>query len=135
MKFNKNQDFKYVLKMNTFTKKRILSVEDDADSCDLLQFVLADYEIVFADGTDRAVQLFEKEKFNLCLLDNRLSDGDGVDLCTKIRGINDEVPIVFASGAAHQKDIEKALSAGAKAYLIKPYLPEDLQKIVKDLID
>lgn len=121
--------------MNQETKKRILSVEDDADSCDLLQFILSDYELVFADGMNGAIDLFEKEPFNLCLLDNRISDGDGIDLCSKLRVINSEVPIVFASGDGHQKDIEKAMDAGAKAYLVKPYFPEELQKIVKDLIN
>jgi two-component system chemotaxis response regulator CheY len=116
-------------------KKRILSVEDDADSRELLEFVLADYELVFAGSVSEATRLFESENFHLCLLDNRLSDGAGIDLCSKIRAFNQIVPIVFASGVAHKKDIQKALDAGAQSYLVKPYFPEELQKIVKELIE
>lgn len=116
-------------------KKRILSVEDDADSCELLEFVLADYEVVFASGIGEAVRLFQNGNFHLCLLDNWLSDGAGIELCLKIRILNEAVPIVFASGIGHKNDIQKALDAGAQAYLVKPYFPEELQKVVKELIE
>lgn len=116
-------------------KKRILSVEDDADSRELLEFVLSDYEVVFADGIGGAVQLFEKEDFQLCLLDSWLTDGMGLELCKTIRNINRTVPIVFASGIGQKSEIQKALDAGAQAYLVKPYLPEELQKVVKELTD
>lgn len=116
-------------------KKRILSVEDDADSCELIEFVLSDYEVVFASSIREAVRLFQNDNFHLCLLDNRLSDGAGTELCSKIRTLNESVPIVFASGIGHKMDIQKALDAGAQAYLVKPYFPEELQKIVKELIE
>lgn len=115
-------------------KKRILSVEDDADSRELLEFVLSDYEVVFAGGIKEAMNAFGGGTFDLCLLDSRLSDGDGIDLCSKIRAINESVPIVFASGIGTKSDIQNALSSGAQSYLVKPYFPEDLIKIVKELI-
>lgn len=116
-------------------KKRILSVEDDTDSCALLKFVLSDYEVVFTNSIRQAVGLFESDDFQLCLLDNRLADGAGVELCAEIRARDESVPIVFASGFGNQNDIQKALSAGAQAYLVKPYFPEELQKVVKELIE
>lgn len=116
-------------------KKRILSVEDDADSRELLEFVLSDYEVVFAGGIREALAAFKNKDFHLCLLDSRLSDGDGTDLCSKIRVLNESVPIVFASGVGNKSDIQKAISSGAQAYLVKPYFPEELQKIVKELIE
>lgn len=115
-------------------KKRILSVEDDADSRELLEFVLSDYEVVFAGGVKEALSAFKNENFDLCLLDSRLSDGDGTELCSRIRGLNESVPIVFASGIGNSHDIQHALSSGAQAYLVKPYFPEELINIVKDLI-
>ena len=115
-------------------KKRILSVEDDVDSRELLEFVLSDYEIVFAGGIREALNAFKDTEFDLCLLDSRLSDGDGTDLCSKIRILNESVPIVFASGIGSQSDIQNALKSGAQAYLVKPYFPEELVKIVKELI-
>ena len=115
-------------------KKRILSVEDDPDSRELLKFVLSDYEVVFAGGISEAICAFENGNFDLCLLDNRLSDGDGTDLCSKIRILDKSVPIVFASGISSEQYIQNAISLGAQAYLVKPYFPEDLIRIVKELI-
>lgn len=116
-------------------KKRILSVEDDADSCELLEFVLSDYDIVFASNMRDALHLFESHDFHLCLFDNWLIDGTGTELCTKIRTLNKTVPIIFASGIGSKSDIKKALEAGAQAYIVKPYFPEELQKVVKEHIE
>lgn len=116
-------------------KKRILCVEDDQDTCDLLSFLLTDYQLVFADTIKKSIELFTTQHFDLCLLDNRLSDGEGIDLCREIRALNSSVPIVFASGVAYQEEIQKALDAGAQAYLVKPYSLDELQKIVKELIE
>lgn len=115
-------------------KKRILSVEDDADSRELLEFVLSEYEVVFAESIKDALKAFTEVAFDLCLLDIRLSDGHGTELCSKIRDLNKSVPIVFASGIGTKNDVQQAISSGAQAYLVKPYFPEELLKIVKELI-
>lgn len=124
----------FISMKNETAKKRILSVEDDADSCDLIQFVLSEYEVIFAKNVGEAIHIFDSGKFHLCLLDNWLSDGIGVDLCARIRRIDKNIPIIFASGIGNPHDVQKAIEAGAQAFLIKPYFPEDLQKIVKELI-
>lgn len=116
-------------------KKSILCAEDDADTCDLLAFLLSDYDVAFADSIEDSVALFKQRQFDLCLLDNWLIDGLGVDLCRQIRDLSSTVPILFASGVGQKEEIEKALDAGAQAYFVKPYFPEELRKIVKELID
>lgn len=119
---------------NATGKKRILSVEDDSDSCELLEYILSDYEITFANNITEAFHKFTSQEFHLCVLDNWLSDGVGIELCARIRNLNNQIPIVFASGIGNLSDIQQAIEAGAQAFLVKPYLPEELQKIVKELI-
>lgn len=116
-------------------KKRILSVEDDADSCDLIKFILSEYEVIFAKNISEALHTFDSDKFHLCVLDSWLSDGNGIDLCAKIRQIDENVPIIFASGIGNFSDVQKAIEAGAQAFLVKPYFPEELQKVVKELVN
>lgn len=116
-------------------KKRILCVEDDKDTCDLIAFLLSDYEVIFAENIKKSLELFKTKHFDLCLLDNWLRDGLGTDLCREIRALNNSIPIVFVSGVAQGHEIQKALDAGAQAYLVKPYSPEELQQVVKELID
>jgi DNA-binding response OmpR family regulator len=116
-------------------KKRILCVEDDQDTCELLTFLLSDYQLIFADTIKKSLDLFKTEHFDLCLLDNRLSDGHGTELCRQIRALNSSVPIIFVSGVAYEEEIQKAIDAGAQAYLVKPYSLDELLKVVKELTD
>ena len=118
----------------TSPKKRILCVEDDKDTCELLGILFSDYEVVFADSIKKAFSLLESQHFDLYVLDNWLPDGSGIEVCQKIHELKPLIPIIFTSAVGQKSEIKKALSAGAKEYLVKPYEPEDLQKIVKDLL-
>jgi two-component system, OmpR family, copper resistance phosphate regulon response regulator CusR len=116
-------------------KARILCVEDDRDTCELISVLFPQFEVKFAYNMSEGIRLFENETFDLCILDNWLPDGSGIDLCRKIRAINPNIPIVFASAVGYKPEIQKALDAGAQEYLVKPYEPEKLQKIVKNLVE
>lgn len=118
----------------TSGKKRILCVEDDKDTCELLGLLFGDYEVVFANGTRDAFAQLESRHFDLYVLDNWLPDGSGIEVCKKIHALTPDVPIIFTSAVGHKAEIKKALDAGARQYLIKPYDPEELQKVVKDLL-
>jgi DNA-binding response OmpR family regulator len=54
------------------------------------------------------------------LLDSRLPDVDGFDLCRRIRDFDPGTPILFFSGAAYETDKKRGIEAGANAYVIKP---------------
>lgn len=116
------------------SKKRILCVEDDKDTCELLSLLFAEYEVVFASSIAEALSLLESEHFDLYVLDNWLPDGSGIEVCRKIHELKPEIPIIFTSAVGQKSEIKKALSAGAREYLVKPYEPEKLQKVVKELI-
>ena len=115
-------------------KKRILCVEDDKDTCELLSILFSEYEVVFAGSLKEAFSLLENEHFDLYVLDNWLPDGSGIDICRKIHALKPHIPIILTSAVGQKSEIKAALNAGAKEYLVKPYEPETLQKVVKDLI-
>ena len=56
------------------------------------------------------------------MLDSRLPDLDGFDLCRQIRDFDSDTPILFFSGAAYEADKKRGIEAGANAYVIKPDL-------------
>lgn len=118
----------------TSPKKRILCVEDDRDTCELLSILFSEYEVVFAESIREALSLLESQHFDLYVLDNWLPDGSGIEICRKIHELKPHVPIIFTSAVGQRAEIKKALSAGAREYLVKPYEPEKLQKVVKDLL-
>lgn len=119
----------------TAQAKNILCVDDDADTCELLQYLLGEYNFVSSHSVEKAFHLIENRRFDLYIFDNWLPDGSGVDLCRQVRQLKFDAPIIFVSGAAHEKAVEDAITNGATKYLTKPCEPETLKKIVKELIN
>jgi len=115
--------------------KRVLCVEDDRDTCEVLRFVMTDYEFLSVHTVEAAEKLIAEAPFDIYVLDNWLPDGSGVELCEKIRDLSITVPIVFTSAIGQQHDIDLAMSAGADRYLVKPYEPEALVQTVKELLN
>ena len=103
-------------------RKRILCVEDDEDTRDMMDVLLGHYgyEAVIAASVSDALERAKSGGLALCILDNWLSRGSGTELCQQIRAFDSHTPIMFYSGAGYKADIQKGLAAGAQAYLVKP---------------
>ncbi len=119
----------------TSIPRKVLCVEDDRDTCEVLHFVMTDYQFTAVHSIEDAEPLIELETYDLFILDNWLPDGSGVDLCRKIREQRATAPIIFTSAIGQRKEIGLAMEAGADRYLVKPYEPETLIKTVKELLD
>lgn len=102
--------------------KRVLCVEDDADTRDMLRMMLgfSDFEAVGAPDANAALRLMESEQFGLYVLDGELRGVKGLSLCERIRASDSRTPIVIFSGHASTPDIKAGMLAGANAYLVKP---------------
>ncbi len=116
-------------------QKRFLIVEDDIESCKILNIVLADYDLTVVHTLASAKPHYQTRRFDIFMLDNWLPDGSGIDFCREIRLSHPDTPIIFTSAAAHNDNIDEATDAGATHYLVKPYDPFELQQIVKDLLN
>ncbi len=114
-------------------KSKILCIEDDEDTCELVTFVFnrAGYEIKSCSQKD-CLKNTHEEKFLAIILDHYFDGINGVDICEEIRSFNKTTPIIFLSGEARQAEIDKAIAAGANAYLIKP---TDFEKLVPTTIE
>ena len=104
-------------------KPKILYVEDDLD----LGFVTKDNLELKGFGTTlvkdgkSALDVFEKEGFDLCLLDVMLPEMDGFTLAKKIREKNEHIPIIFLSAKSLKEDRIEGLLSGGDDYLTKPF--------------
>ena len=119
--------------MNTPELFRILYVARSKDDCLLLRTLL-DFpfiEITFADTVADALHQAQSGRFNLYLLETRLPDGDGFELCRLMREYNPNTPVVFYSGDAGEIYRQKGLAAGADVYLAKPHLESLTSTITK----
>jgi len=124
-----------IQKGNHLSHRRVLCVEDDNDTCEVLKFVMKDFDFVAVDTISAAEEKIAEGDFDLYVLDNWLPDGNGVDLCERIRGSGSRSPIIFTSAIGQRQDVDVAMNAGADRYLIKPYEPERLVKTVKELLE
>ena len=115
---------------------RILLVEDHDDTRECLVFLLAHskYQVETASTVSEALKLVDAHPFGLFIFDSALPDGSGVELCRRVRKVNQRTPIIFYSGLAYEKDITNALRAGAQAYLVKPVDLSELIEAVEKLI-
>jgi len=118
------------------SKPRIMYVEDDADTRELVLYVLAQegYEVVIAENSEQATHLAQTASVDLYLIDNWMPGGSGIELCGWLRKFDNDTPILFFSGAAYEQDKRAALAAGAQGYLTKPADNEKLIEEVSRLI-
>ena len=114
-------------------KCRILCVDDHHDTSEMLQLLLSheDYEVVTAKGFSEAILLSKTREFDLYVLDKRLPDGSGVELCRQWNALTPGVPCIFYSGDAYAIHKLEALNAGADAYVAKP----DIDKLIAAVHD
>lgn len=109
------------------TKYKILYAEDD----ETLAFLTKDnleqyYDVTHCDDGEIALNTFQKDTFDICILDIMMPKMDGFELAENIRKTNSEVPIIFLSAKTLKEDRIKGLRLGADDYLVKPFSIEEL---------
>jgi DNA-binding response OmpR family regulator len=77
-------------------------------------------EVCATNTSAETLKLARSGAFDLYLLDGDFPDGNGLELCRRIREFDSETPIVFFSGTASESHKQKALNAGANDYIVKP---------------
>lgn len=112
-------------------QSRILYVDDDQDSREMLCLLLtfSQIETKAVATAAQALKLMKAERFDLFLLDARLPDLDGFELCRRMRVFDAHTPILFFSGAAYDADKQQGVEAGANDYVTKP----DVEKLLSSI--
>jgi two-component system, OmpR family, response regulator len=118
------------------TKARILHVDDNQDTRLLMAAVLGDaqYGVMTAGTVAEAMQLANEIQFDLFILDIRLEDGTGIELCQKLRQVQPNVGVLYYSAYASDTEQQKALAVCGDSYLRKPVGIADLEEAVATLL-
>ncbi|MCM1988709.1 response regulator transcription factor [Oceanirhabdus seepicola] len=100
---------------------KILIVEDDTSISDLIKLNLrmVNYETGQAFNGKEALDLIEKQDFDLILLDVMLPELDGFSVLDQIKHKN--IPVIFLTAKASVSDKVKGLKMGAEDYIVKPF--------------
>ena len=117
---------------------RIVCVDDDRDTCDLMEMWLEiapfDYEVEAVDTSQKALELVGNDDADLYVIDSSVAGEDPLTLLQTIREKDKSTPVLIVSGRAHQIDREVAFAAGANEYLTKPVSSEEFIESVERLL-
>ncbi len=116
-----------------------LIVEDDDQISYLLRFILEreGFKVELAADGRAAQSLLERmSPPALVMLDVMLPFIDGYQLLDMVRAREDwrDVPVLMLTAKSQEKDIVRALDAGAADYLVKPFKPDELRARIKRLV-
>ncbi|MDB6084800.1 MAG: two-component system, NtrC family, response regulator PilR, partial [Gammaproteobacteria bacterium] len=118
------------------TNPAVLVVDDEPDLCELLSITLQrmDLNPRTANNVATAQRMLKAERFDLCLTDMQLPDGDGLELVQWIQQYSPNVPVAVITAHGNMETAVRALKAGAFDFVSKPLDLAGLRKLVASAI-
>ncbi|MBN2418163.1 MAG: response regulator transcription factor [Deltaproteobacteria bacterium] len=114
----------------------ILVAEDDPNILTGLVDILESegYNVATAANGEKALRLFEKESFDLIILDIMMPEISGYDVCKKIRAKDEDTPIIMLTAKGEEIDKVVGLKLGADDYISKPFGVHELLARIQAVI-
>lgn len=113
--------------------QKILIVDDNPKNLQIAMNILKDFNVIYSQSGEKALELVEENDFDLILLDIIMPSMDGYEVCNILKNSNKtkDIPIIFLTVKDDEKDIVKGFDLGAVDYLVKPFYSEVLLKRVE----
>lgn len=107
--------------------RRVLACDDERQILRALKLTLraAGYEVLTAATMEEALDITALSRVDAAIVDLLLPDGDGIELCVRLREWS-EMPIIVLSAVGEEAQKVRALRAGADDYVTKPVGPDEL---------
>jgi two-component system response regulator HydG len=107
---------------------KILIVDDEQNYCDVLKMILEaeNYFVISTTKATHALELLERENFDLVLSDFFMQDMDGFELLREIKKDHIDTEVIIITGYGSIKNAVEAMKVGAFSYYIKSHDPEEL---------
>jgi len=118
--------------MTIHSMAKLLIVDDESDIREFARnfFKKRNIEVSVASGGRQALDLIVKENPNLILLDIRMEEMTGIEVLRELRKSNRSIKVIMVSGVEDEETIKEANALGVIGYIHKPFILEDLEKIV-----
>ena len=115
-------------------KNRLLVVEDDINQGLLYEQELEndEYEVDIAHTGQEALEIFKKNFFDLVILDIYMPEMDGLEVLSRLLGINNKIPVIINTAYASYKD--NFMSWAADAYVVKSSDLSELKEKIKESV-
>jgi len=118
-------------------KEKILVVDDEKIVRESLfhWFQEEGYQVETAEDGETALRVFDKNKFDLLLVDMKMPGMSGLELLAKIKEIDKDTIVILITAFASVPTAIKALKDGAYDYVTKPVDPDELEHLVKKALE
>jgi two-component system phosphate regulon response regulator PhoB len=128
--------------MSHYFKARILCIDDDNDTLDLVKIVLerAGYEVNCAVGWDEVLDFIHKSEdtkrpYDVIILDIMMPEQSGFDVLSSMKVVLRPIPpVIFLTAKYSMEDMVQASDMGAAKYLVKPTTPDKLLEAVGSVL-
>ena len=118
----------------------ILVAEDERDIRELINFTLmyAGHTVTQAANGQEAYEtlLAMETKPDLIMMDVRMPRMTGYEACRQMKAVDElkDIPVVFLSAKGQDEEIQTGIRAGAIAYILKPFAPEELNRRIAEIL-
>ena len=118
-----------------FQGYKLLLVEDDKAIVEGLEYYLSQegFQVTCSYDLASSMEVLDKTRFDLALLDLSLPDGSGYDLCLKIKKETD-TPVIFLTARDDEGSTVMGLDMGADDYITKPFRIRELHSRIKSVL-
>ncbi|MDT8317475.1 MAG: response regulator [bacterium] len=115
--------------------KNVLIVEDSSTMRSLIVStveIIEDVSVTETASGFEALKILPQKKFDLIMTDINMPDINGLELAKFVKTNVDykDIPLIIISTEGSEKDRERGMQLGADEYVIKPFKPEQLQKLI-----
>ena len=117
------------------TNLNVLVVEDEPTMRQMLTemlYAVGASRVVEADDAASGVEAFNGDSFQIVMLDLGLPDRDGHEVMKEIKAANRQQHVVLVTADDSIDSIQRAITAGANGYVVKPYSREKIQDVVNN---
>jgi DNA-binding response OmpR family regulator len=119
-------------------KRKVLIVDDEPNIVTALEFLLErrGYEVLVATNGEEALEVAERCRPDVMLLDVMMPARSGYEVCQRVRERPDlrHVKVVMLSAKGREAEVSKGLSLGADLYITKPFSTSELVERIDELL-
>ncbi len=118
--------------------KTFLVVDDSASMRQLISLAVQDagYDVLLAENGREALDKAGSARIHMVITDLNMPDMDGIELISQLRNRPDHkfTPILMLTTEAQEEKMMQGKAAGASGWIVKPFSPEQLMKVVKKFL-
>ncbi len=115
-------------------QRRLILCIDQVEACEIMEILFrrVGYQVMSLQSAKDALVLAQQHYFSAVVTEYLLDDYTGEEFCLELKKYKPELPLIFYSAESRDEHKERGLSAGAKAFLVKPNDIDDIEKTVID---